>query len=277
MIKSRDLFLFFIKGVLIGLAIIVPGIDIAALIISLGLYEIIIIATRNLFNDFNTHKTTLLSIVIGIILGVISSSNYFSVLVKNQETIVVFLFVGILFGGSSLVMRKVRNKLSIKDIILFLAIFIGLIIINELSIPILEIDILKINIKSLFLLVLFGLITSTCLILPGISNKLFIIFSGFYEQIINAIKNINNFTNVFIIIVFFISAILGIFFFAKIIYYFMNKDKTNFYVSVLSLVLVSNVIMIGNIKSFSYDFKNILFCIITFLWGYSLARKLDEE
>ena len=64
-------FLFdIIKGVLIGVANIIPGVSGGTMMVSMGVYEKIIGVVNNLFKDIKKSILTLLPLGIGMVLGV---------------------------------------------------------------------------------------------------------------------------------------------------------------------------------------------------------------
>ena len=64
-------FLFdIIKGMLIGVANIIPGVSGGTMMVSMGVYEKIIGAVNNLFKDFKKSVLTLLPLGIGLVLGI---------------------------------------------------------------------------------------------------------------------------------------------------------------------------------------------------------------
>ena len=59
-----------IKGMIIGIANVIPGVSGGTMALSLGLYDKIIGSVSNLFRDFKKSVLTLLPIIIGCALGI---------------------------------------------------------------------------------------------------------------------------------------------------------------------------------------------------------------
>ena len=59
-----------IKGMLVGVANVIPGVSGGTMMVSMGIYEKIIGVVNNLFKDIKKSILTLLPIGIGLVLGV---------------------------------------------------------------------------------------------------------------------------------------------------------------------------------------------------------------
>ena len=70
MMSLRDRFLLFIKGVIIGISNIIPGVSGGTLAVSLGIYEILLDAIGNFFKDIKKKILILFPIVLGVLIGI---------------------------------------------------------------------------------------------------------------------------------------------------------------------------------------------------------------
>lgn len=279
--KPKDSLILFIKGFILGIANIIPGVSGGTLAVSLGLYEKILDAIGTLFKNFKNNVKFLTPIILGIVVSILSTSKLVSYALANFKAQTIFLFVGLIFGGTSLLMRKTRGKGSITNFIVFFITFFIVIAISFAKVDIIKISFTNMTILDYILLVVVGFLASSSMVIPGISGSFVLMIFGYYEKIINTISNLTNFkelgSNLLILLPFGIGVLLGIIFMAKLITALIKKYEVKTYFGIMGFVLSSVVILILQIGKFTYNFTNIFTCILAFLWGYLLARAIEKE
>jgi len=277
----RERFLSFIKGAIIGIANIIPGVSGGTLAVSLGLYELLLDAIGNFFKDIKKNINILLPIFLGAAAGVLAAGKLVSFALSEYKAQTIIFFVGLIFGGISLITRKVKGKLSVANASIFLIIFIGVILFNFSSIGGKNVSLEEINLLKTLVLIPIGFLAGGTMVVPGISGSFVMMILGYYESIINTIAELTNISllghNLLILIPFAIGAVLGIVLIAKAISHLLKKHETKTYFGIIGFVLSSIVVLILQIDHFTFDFKNIFLSIIMFLWGYLLARAIEKE
>lgn len=277
----RERFLSFIKGAIIGIANIIPGVSGGTLAVSLGLYELLLDAIGNFFKDIKKNINILLPIFLGAAAGVLAAGKLVSFALSEYKAQTIIFFVGLIFGGISLITRKVKGKLSVANVSIFLIIFIGVILFNFSSIGGKTVSLEGISCIKALVLIPIGFLAGGTMVVPGISGSFVMMILGYYESIINTIADLTNLSllghNLLIMIPFAIGTVLGIVLIAKAISHLLKKHETKTYFGIIGFVLSSIVILILQIDSFTFDFKNIFLSIIMFLWGYLLARAIEKE
>jgi len=277
----RERFLSFIKGAIIGIANIIPGVSGGTLAVSLGLYELLLDAIGNFFKDIKKNINILLPIFLGAAAGVLAAGKLVSFALSEYKAQTIIFFVGLIFGGISLITRKVKGKLSVANASIFLIIFIGVILFNFSSIGGKSVSLEEINLLKTLVLIPIGFLAGGTMVVPGISGSFVMMILGYYESIINTIAELTNISllghNLLILIPFAIGAVLGIVLIAKAISHLLKKHETKTYFGIIGFVLSSIVVLILQIDHFTFDFKNIFLSIIMFLWGYLLARAIEKE
>ena len=277
----RYSFLLFIKGAIIGIANIIPGVSGGTLAVSLGIYETIINAIGNFFKNIKKNFLILLPLCLGTITGVLSTSKLVTVAMDKYKAQTIFLFVGLIFGGISLLMKKTRRKNTPMNITIFFIVFISVILINFLTPNINDVSLVNLDIIDYIKLLVIGTIASSAMVIPGISGSFILMLIGYYEPIINTIANLTDFANITnhlaILIPFGIGVVIGIIALSKLIMFLIKKNEVRTYFAIMGFVLSSIVVLLMQIESFTYKFTNIITCIVTFLWGYLLARNLEKE
>ncbi len=279
--RPKDSLILFVKGFILGVANIIPGVSGGTLAVSLGLYEKILDAIGSFFKNFKKNIGFLIPIILGILVALISTSKLVSYALANFKAQTIFLFVGLIFGGTSLLMKKTRGKGNITNFIIFFITFFVVIALSFVKVDIFNISFINMTILDYVLLIAIGFLASSSMVIPGISGSFVLMIFGYYEKIINTIANLINLkelgANLLILVPFGIGVLLGIIFMAKLITALIKKYEVKTYFGIMGFVLSSVVILILQIGKFTYNFSNIFTCILAFLWGYLLARAIEKE
>ena len=112
----KNSLLLFIKGFILGVANIIPGVSGGTLAVSLGLYEKILDVIGNFLKNIKKNIGFLIPIVLGIGIALITTSKVVSYALTNFKPQTIFLFVGLIYGGTSLLMIKTRGKENVSNI-----------------------------------------------------------------------------------------------------------------------------------------------------------------
>ena len=279
--RLKDYFLMFFKGAVIGVANIIPGVSGGTLAVSLGIYEAILGAISNFFKSFKKNILVLLPIILGAVVGILASSKIVTIALDKYKAQTICLFIGLIFGGISLLMRKTRNKNTPSNLIIFFIVFIGVILFNLLVPTAKDISLDNLVFKDYIILLVLGVIASSAMVIPGISGSFIMMLLGYYEPIVETVSNLSDFSaighNLSILIPFGIGAIIGIVLISKLIMFLIKKFETKTYFGIMGFVLSSIVILIMEIIPFKYNFTNIFTCILALLWGYLLAKNIEKE
>ena len=216
-----------IKGLIIGLGKIIPGVSGSILAISLGVYEKCIDIISNLKIELKHNIKFLFLLCIGIILGIVIGSKIVYHLLDKYYVQTMSLFIGLIIGTIPSILKKVKiTKNDYKYLVLpFVLIYI---------IFLLPPNELKIN------TILIGLIDAFTMIVPGISGTAIFMILGVYDEILILFSNIFNFQ----IILYLIGLVIGILMTTKIINYGFKNYSNESYIIILSLVISSTLYLI---------------------------------
>ena len=91
--------MLFIKGLIIGIGKIIPGVSGLVIAISFGLYEKGIDAINNYFGNVKENTKFLLVLGSGILLSIILMSNLIKILLNKYYFLTMLLFIGLISGG----------------------------------------------------------------------------------------------------------------------------------------------------------------------------------
>ena len=104
---------------------------------------------------------------------------------------------------------------------------------------------------------------------------------GYYDKIIEIVSDITNFDHLFfnlsILIPFGIGVVIGLILLAKILLYLLNKYKVKTYFAIIGFIIGSIIVLIFQIKGFTFTFINIITCLITFIIGYFISIYIAKK
>lgn len=279
--RPKDCLILFIKGFILGVANVIPGVSGGTLAVSLGLYERVLECVTTLFKKFKENLTFIMPIALGIVVAILSTSKLVTYALTNFKAQTIFLFVGLIFGGISLIMKKVKGQKSFFNICVLCIVFIFVLGLNFVKTDTFSISFTNMKIIDYVLLALVGFIASSAMVIPGISGSFVLMVFGYYEMIMATISHLTTFKNIgqdlIILTVFGIGVLLGILFMAKLITKLIEKNEVRTYFAIMGFVLSSIVVLLIEIGNFKFNFTNIATSILAFLWGYLLSRAIDKE
>lgn len=271
----------FIKGFILGIANVIPGVSGGTMAVSMGLYELILSSIGNFFKDIKGNFIKLLPIILGILVAIVSTSKLVTYALTNYKAQTLCLFIGLIFGGVSLIMRKIKGKGSKTNYLIFFIVFFFVISLNFLKTGLIEISFTNMGIIDYLLLLVMGFIASSAMVIPGISGSFILMVLGYYDKIIYTVSTITDFSklgsNLLILVPFGIGVIIGIVFMAKLITNLIKKYETKTYFAIMGFVLSSIVVLLLQLTDFKFTFINVATSLFALCWGYMLARAIDKE
>ena len=270
--KKKDVFVSFVKGVITGIATIVPGVSTGAIVLSVNAYEDVVESINNITKkDNKVFLFVTVPLIIGLILGIIGGVPLIDYLWNKWKVQTILLFVGLVFGGILVIHKKQKIKVTKKAIALYIVIpiiFIGLYLLLKNVIILNKVD-------SISNIALLGLITGIGILIPGLSlitSKL----GNNYSYILDIIKHISS-SNILSLIVFILIILLVIVICAKTMHKLIAKTKRKTYIILCSLMLSSIAISLLQINDFTFDFVNVFTSLIALLWGFIFGKNVVKE
>jgi len=266
--RLSDSFVSLIKGGLIGIASIIPGLAPASISVSLSIYNDIVTGIKKIFKKENRRfSLVIIPIIIGLLAGLFGGQKLINFALNNYQTQTIFLFIGLIAGGYKLKIKKIlsqKNKSTFKNGAFFLITFISIILIQ-----ILIIDQIALDIKNSYInTALFGFISGIILFIPGLNLTSNIVLKENFSILLG---------NFLSIIIFIITLTISVIIICNIIYQIINKKQEIFNLITSALLTATIVIVLLQIREFTFSFVNIFTTILAFLWGYILAKNLENE
>lgn len=270
------------KGFVIGIANIIPGVSGGTLAITLGIYERLIKAISHFFTNLKENIKFLVPIAVGAVLSLLILSNVIGYALDHYPIPTTLLFVGLIFGGVPLLYRHVKTeKKSGSNLLIFFITFAIVTIFAFLKEGNFSVDLSNLNLFGYILLFIVGMVAAATMVIPGISGSFMLILLGYYQPIINTIRNLTRFDDLtksfMILIPFGIGVLVGIVLIAKLIEFLLEKYEVKTYFGILGFVLASVLTLIYGLFGNSFDIVQILIGVVTFFIGSIVAYKLGDE
>lgn len=181
----------FLKGMIISVSQIIPGVSGGTIAIILGIYDDLIHAVNNILNDFKNQYKILLQVGCGAILGIVLFSNIVKTIIEAYPMETGYFFIGVILGGAPLMYKKgMTYKFSKKNL---MYLFLGIIIVLLMSKKYEDNSaiISAIGILDFVWLFIGGIIIAIALILPGISGSFMLLMLGLYNTVLTAVSDVN--------------------------------------------------------------------------------------
>ena len=272
-------FILFIKGLIIGIGQIIPGVSGGMLAISLGLYDKCINIISNFFKDFKNNLKFIFPIFLGIITSIILISKVVKLSILMFYVPTMMLFIGLIIGTFRSTLEKIDIKSNKKYIII--SIIIALILISLTFINTKKVSYeINIDIKNFLILIFVGFTYAFATVVPGVSATALMVMIGYYSLIIDLISNLTNIkstlSNIDIIIPLLIGLVLGVIYTSKLMNYLFNKKKILTQFIILGLISSSVFTMFVNVITYSFNLLHTIIGFILMYFGYKISQKLDN-
>lgn len=271
-----------LKGMIIGVANIIPGVSGGTLMITLGLYEQIIDTISHFFKNFKKNLKFILPIGIGMVLAILILSKVISVCLDKYPFPTTFFFIGLILGGIPLLWNKAKAaKKRLSNWAVFFITFAIILLFTFLKSGDYIVSLENLSFNNYLMLFVVGILSAASMVIPGISGSFVLMLVGYYEPIINTIKDLTNFDllghNLLILVPFGIGIIVGIIGVAKLIEYLLHKYPIKTYYGVLGFVIASIISIIKPLFGLSPSIIELIISIFLVLGGSFIAYKLGDK
>ena len=273
-----------IKGMLVGVANIIPGVSGGTMMVSMGIYEKILGAVNTLLKDFKKSFMILLPLAIGMALGIGVFSFIIPFCLEEYPFPTCFCFIGLILGGVPAIiapakesLREEHKSISILHILIFAIFFgiaIGMAVMNETETSSASFELSLFFMVKLFII---GIIASATMVVPGVSGSLVLMILGVYTGIIDTIsefiKGLVNFDvptlihSIGVLAPFGIGVIVGIFAVAKLIEWLFANYRSFTYSGILGLIVASPIAIVVKMGRNNINVVTIILGIVLLIIG----------
>jgi len=258
-----------IKGIVIALGFILPGISGGVLAAILGIYERMIRFLAHPFKQLKEDILYFLPVAIGMLLGIGLFSYPIEYLLEHYQVYVLWSFAGAIIGTvPSLVKEANRDSEKDKiDLIWFWTTFI------ISGIALYGLNFVVGSLSASFLnFILAGSLLALGILVPGLSPSNLLLILGLYAPMLTGFKSFDLF-GTFLPIG--IGAVLTLIAFSKFMDYALRVYHSRVYHFIIGIVLSSTLLILlpnaGNPESISYTGLSIVsYVIIAFLFALGI-------
>ena len=120
-----------LRGMVIGLANVIPGVSGGTMMVSMGIYDKLIYSINNLFKKFKECFKILLPYLIGMAAAIILGSVALKVAFEKYPLPTNTLFIGLILGSLPIILKQIKGaKINAVHVLIFL-VFAALVIIPK--------------------------------------------------------------------------------------------------------------------------------------------------
>ena len=278
-----------LKGMVIGIANIIPGVSGGTMMVSMNIYDKLIHCITHLFSEFKKSVGFLLSIAIGMGIAIIASSFFLEELFAKVPIQTNMAFIGLILGGLPAIGKNVKgNKIKVGHIVaglIFFVVVVGLAALGETEGNAADMTFNFINVIKLFVV---GLIAAGTMVVPGVSGSMMLMLMGYYQPILSTITDfisalvdldMDGILQGFgVLVPAGIGVVVGIFLIAKLIEIIFSKFPLYAYWAIIGLIVASPVaIILMNMTAFAaINVVSALTGLVALGVGFVIAMKLGE-
>ena len=258
----KEKLILFIKGIVLGVAFVIPGVSGGTLAVLMGIYEELIEAASNFYKsiaDFKKYIMYLLPIGLGVVFSVAVFAKLIKFGLDKAPIITILIFLGMIIGGiPALVISMLIFHKSNSNVVLT-----------------------NMSITGYITLLLVGAIAAVTMVVPGISGSFTLMLIGYYEPILNLVNDITSFKNLgpnlILIFTFMLGVFIGIIFISKIIEWCLKHYKRETYYAIIGFVLSSIISVIYEVSKFPFNLTHLIIGIVLLVINTVLVYKVFDE
>lgn len=269
--------MLFIKGLIIGMGKVMPGVSGALLAINFKVYDRIVESLVNFFSDWKRNLRFLLELGLGIIIAIILFSNGIRYLLNNYNFLMMMLFMGLIGGGSYNYIRRVSyERREYKYILFIVGLLIGVSFIGQM-----DSYIISNSFNDNIMFFLGGVIEVFTSIIPGISGTAIMMIIGIYDVVLMLVGKIYDISyvinNINIYISYGLGIIISFILGTLLINYLLKKRKRLMEIMIGSFsiysILMMGVMTFSKIASVIEIILGIMLMIVGIVIGFIMDNK----
>lgn len=266
-----------LKGFVIGIGKIIPGVSGAMLAISFGLYERCLEAITNFFKDIKGNFKLLFPLGIGIAGAIVLGSKIIAFLLTKFYLPTILLFIGLILGGMPSFIKEVTSSpVTIKRKLAFTICFLLVFLLSFIKID--NQYFIYPNYKTLIYFMM-GIIDAATMVIPGISGTAIFMLLGVYEISLALFSNLTSISNIIInlplLIPFGCGLVIGIIIVSVLMTKCLNTHKEATYYGILGFQLSALILIFSECFNTTYSLFTIIISFFFMVLGFMVGKKLE--
>lgn len=274
------------RGMVIGIANVIPGVSGGTMMVSMGIYDRLILVLTHFIRRMKEAVALLAPIMIGMLLAIAIFAKIFSEILFPRFPLQTNLFfIGLILGGLPVIYGKVRgNTIRVPQIIafiLFFAMVVGFALVGEGGGEGADISFSAGNVVRLFGV---GIIAAATMVIPGVSGSMIMMILGYYNTIIDTINDFINALKAFdiaamldtfvVLVPFGIGVLVGIVAVAKLIEFMLKKFPLVTYWAIIGLIVASPFAILIMMEIGAIGVLEIVTGVVLLAAGFFISMKL---
>ena len=272
-----------LRGVVIGLANIIPGVSGGTMMVSMGIYDTIIGCINSLFKDFKRCVKMLWPYALGMVLGSLGLAKLITFLLGSYP-----LPTNMAFIGLPMILKKMKGEKkgapgAIAFVLAF-ALVVGLKIVDGDNSTDASITL---GLGQMIILFMMGVIAAATMVIPGVSGSMMLMLLGYYNPVVGSVSGLvdallsGNMSAVLrccgVLIPFGVGVVVGIFAVAKLIEILLRRFPGPTYCAIMGLVTASPVAILMGLSYAGLTAAAVIFSVVMLALGSVVAYKLGGE
>lgn len=279
-----------LKGVVMGIANIIPGVSGGTMAVTMGIYDKMIGAINKIFKKFVESIKILIPIGIGMVLGIVLLSFIIEKMLADYPLQTNCVFIGLILGGFPIIVNRIKGKKVTPVCIVAFIVFFALIIVMQLIGGEENVATIEMSVIEVIKLFAVGIVASATMIIPGVSGSMMLMILGYYAPILESINDFIRCLTKFdiagmfdaakILFPFGIGVLVGIVLIAKLVEYLFNHFEKETFYGILGLLAASPIAILMNTGIDNVGVVTVIASLVCLVAGYGIARvltKLDSE
>lgn len=275
-----------LRGMVIGIANVIPGVSGGTMMVSMGIYDKLILVLTHFIKRMKEAVALLVPILVGMLLSIAIFAKIFSEILFPRFPLQTNLFfIGLILGGLPVIYGKVKgNTIRIPQIVafvLFFAMVVGFACVGEGGGSSADISFSVGNVAKLFGV---GIIAAATMVIPGVSGSMIMMILGYYNTIIDTINDFINALKAFdiaamldtfvVLVPFGIGVVVGIVAVAKLIEFMLKKFPLVTYWAIIGLIVASPLAILIMMEIGTVGFMEIITGVVLLAVGFFISLKL---
>ncbi|HAX72151.1 MAG TPA: DUF368 domain-containing protein, partial [Firmicutes bacterium] len=180
------------KGIILGVGIVIPGVSGGALAVVFNLYHALLYAIGHFFEDIKKNTRFLFPIGCGVLIGIVVFSALIQYLLEHFLAPTNFFFIGLILGGlPSIVKSSKIKKVKLSHVVVFLLTLIFIVLVSNVSEDKTSEILTTLNVSNVIRLFIGGVLGAGTMVIPGASGAVMLILLGLYTTVLNAVVAFN--------------------------------------------------------------------------------------
>lgn len=277
-----------LKGMVIGLANIIPGVSGGTMMVSMGIYDKLIMLLTHFVKKFKEAMKLLIPLAIGMLLAIALLSKVITRMFEAIPFQTTLLFIGLIVGGLPVIFAKVKGKkVGVAQVVAFCVFFVivvGLALVGEGGEKTADVTFGFVNVVKLFVA---GAVAAATMVIPGVSGSMVMMIIGYYTVIIGTISGLIDallsgsvagiLSALGVLVPFGLGVLVGIVAVAKLVEFVLKKYTNTAYWGIIGLIVGSPFAILIMMEGAVFHFVNIITGILMLAAGFFVAMKLGGE